>query len=482
MKEKIYQYLKNKAEAVTTNELIRHFFHVPNSYPSQFEMILSSLLKDDPRFIFDSSGYWRIRLQSEQPNLSGMTFSLIDVESIQLSRGHVIPIALGVVLLKDGSELKREIFRLPSQEKYGSQLRRSISVLSNPFATAPRIEQHIDALYQELQNTILVSDWSGKKLAILNVWFRLILGVELELERLSLISLARLLSPKNKIKSLSDIAVSLAMVYSEPLELNARLDLMKELTWHFIHQLDRLSLRSWSDVKNFVERAKTWVNFSRYYFDQDFIRKLPDRPGVYFMKDRLGNVFYVGKAKNLRARVESYFINRLDLDEKGRTILDQIADLSYEVVGSELEALLLENHYINEYHPTLNTQLNVHSISTPPREKRRVIAFLPGLSEKEIVLFLAVGNERLVKLSLDREQSNWQGLLCELDHIFGHDNDRTSDYSSEQIEIFWRWFDLNQNWVNFINLEQCTTSDHCLELIKRYCADPQLFLEKIHYR
>ncbi|MDZ7377202.1 MAG: hypothetical protein ONB13_11365, partial [candidate division KSB1 bacterium] len=148
MKEKIYQYLKNKAEAVTTNELIRHFFHVPNSYPSQFEMILSSLLKDDPRFIFDSSGYWRIRLQSEQPNLSGMTFSLIDVESIQLSRGHVIPIALGVVLLKDGSELKREIFRLPSQEKYGSQLRRSISVLSNPFATAPRIEQHIDALYQ----------------------------------------------------------------------------------------------------------------------------------------------------------------------------------------------------------------------------------------------------------------------------------------------------------------------------------------------
>ncbi|MDZ7376754.1 MAG: nucleotide excision repair endonuclease, partial [candidate division KSB1 bacterium] len=330
--------------------------------------------------------------------------------------------------------------------------------------------------------TILVSDWSGKKLAILNVWFRLILGVELELERLSLISLARLLSPKNKIKSLSDIAVSLAMVYSEPLELNARLDLMKELTWHFIHQLDRLSLRSWSDVKNFVERAKTWVNFSRYYFDQDFIRKLPDRPGVYFMKDRLGNVFYVGKAKNLRARVESYFINRLDLDEKGRTILDQIADLSYEVVGSELEALLLENHYINEYHPTLNTQLNVHSISTPPREKRRVIAFLPGLSEKEIVLFLAVGNERLVKLSLDREQSNWQGLLCELDHIFGHDNDRTSDYSSEQIEIFWRWFDLNQNWVNFINLEQCTTSDHCLELIKRYCADPQLFLEKIHYR
>lgn len=481
MKEKIYQYLKNRAEAVTTNELIRRFFHVPNSYPPQLEVILYSLLKDDPRFVCDNNGNWRIQLQADQSDLPGMTFSLIDVESLTLSRGQVIPIALGVVLLKDGSELKREIFRLPLREKYGSYLRKSISEFSASFAAAPRIDQHIDLLYQELQNTILVSDWPGKKLAILNAWFRIYLGVELELERLSLISLARLLSPKNKIRSLSDIVVSLAMVYSEPLDLNARLDLMKELTWHFLHQLDSLSLRSWSDVKAFMERTKTWVDFSRYHFDRDFIRKLPEQPGVYFMKDRLGNVFYVGKAKNLKSRVESYFINRFDLDEKGRTILDRIADLSYELAGSELEALLLENNYINEYHPTLNTQFRVHSISISPKETRKVIVFLPGLSEGEVVLFLAYGTERLVRLTLERERSDWQFLLRELNQIYGHGSDRASDYSSEQIEIFWRWFNLNQEWVNFVNLERCETSDHCLELIKRYCADSQLFLEKIHY-
>ncbi|MGF1451833.1 MAG: GIY-YIG nuclease family protein, partial [Opitutales bacterium] len=88
------------------------------------------------------------------------------------------------------------------------------------------------------------------------------------------------------------------------------------------------------------------------------LRRLPQGPGVYLMKDRLGTVLYVGKAKNLRNRVRSYFQpSRKDAvaQPKVLAMLDLIHDFETIDVRSEAEALLLEGRLIKEYRPKYNT-------------------------------------------------------------------------------------------------------------------------------
>ena len=86
---------------------------------------------------------------------------------------------------------------------------------------------------------------------------------------------------------------------------------------------------------------------------------LPHRPGVYLMKDRFGTVIYVGKARDLRKRVMTYFqpSRRMGWDLKFRALTDSIHDLDVHTVKSEPEALLLESKLVKELQPKFNVDL-----------------------------------------------------------------------------------------------------------------------------
>jgi excinuclease ABC subunit C len=87
------------------------------------------------------------------------------------------------------------------------------------------------------------------------------------------------------------------------------------------------------------------------------VRRLPDRPGVYLMKDRIGRIIYVGKAKALKKRVSSYFqpARSFTLHPKIRALVEMIADFEAIVVKSEPEAILLEGKLIKQWKPRYNT-------------------------------------------------------------------------------------------------------------------------------
>jgi len=83
---------------------------------------------------------------------------------------------------------------------------------------------------------------------------------------------------------------------------------------------------------------------------------LPESPGVYQFFDNTGKIIYVGKAKNIKKRVSSYFNKTLD-NNKTRILVRQIFEIKYFVVETELDALLLENNLIKTYQPKYNIQL-----------------------------------------------------------------------------------------------------------------------------
>ncbi len=90
---------------------------------------------------------------------------------------------------------------------------------------------------------------------------------------------------------------------------------------------------------------------------QGILATLPAKPGCYLMKNAEGKIIYVGKAINLKNRVRSYFHADASHDNKTRRLAREIADIEWIVVGSELEALILEMNLIKKHRPKYNVRM-----------------------------------------------------------------------------------------------------------------------------
>jgi excinuclease ABC subunit C len=98
------------------------------------------------------------------------------------------------------------------------------------------------------------------------------------------------------------------------------------------------------------------INIAEPFDHQAFLKNLTNQPGVYRMYNQKEEVIYVGKAKNLKKRVASYFRSTVD-SIKTRSLVKQICEMDVTVVHSEAEAFILENNYIKKYKPRYNVLL-----------------------------------------------------------------------------------------------------------------------------
>ena len=100
------------------------------------------------------------------------------------------------------------------------------------------------------------------------------------------------------------------------------------------------------------------MTFCDDMFDiKENLTQLPDPPGVYIHKDRLGEVIYVGKAVSLRNRVRQYFQSQKNMDSKVSAMVSHIAEFEYITTATEMEALILECNLIKRYSPKYNILL-----------------------------------------------------------------------------------------------------------------------------
>ncbi len=112
------------------------------------------------------------------------------------------------------------------------------------------------------------------------------------------------------------------------------------------------------------------------------LSKIPSDPGCYTFKDKENRIIYIGKAKNLKKRVASYF-QKKDHDEKTKALVSNIADVEFFVTSNEVEALILENNLIKKHKPKYNIDL---------RESRRYA-------------YIVVTNEEFPRLRVSREKN-----------------------------------------------------------------------------
>jgi len=95
------------------------------------------------------------------------------------------------------------------------------------------------------------------------------------------------------------------------------------------------------------------MTIKKDYIDH-IIKNIPHEPGIYRMKDADKKIIYIGKAKDLKKRITSYFKDSTEKDDKTKIMLEQAEDIDYVIVQSELEALMLETNMIKEFRPKYN--------------------------------------------------------------------------------------------------------------------------------
>lgn len=138
------------------------------------------------------------------------------------------------------------------------------------------------------------------------------------------------------------------------------------------------------------------VDFTPFLFTREELDMIPERPGVYRFGGEGRKLLYVGKSRDLRRRVASYFRPLAPDHQRRARLLEQIRSMEWEAVPSELEALLMEAEAIRREGPTFNQQVAIHP------ESIRTTA-----QDSDLGFVLCEGDPDSVSIFLHRERSPW---------------------------------------------------------------------------
>ncbi len=160
------------------------------------------------------------------------------------------------------------------------------------------------------------------------------------------------------------------------------------------------------------------------------VRQLPNRPGVYLMKDGQGRVIYVGKAKNLRHRVAHYFTRQAAQDRRTADLVRLIADFDYLEAETEVDALLMEARLIKDIQPRFNIELKDDKsfpyLQIRLREPYPRVEFTRSPRQRGVKLYGPFTSARGLRAAIQVLQRIFKFRTCSLDIDPGESN--------------WRWY------------------------------------------
>lgn len=218
-------------------------------------------------------------------------------------------------------------------------------------------------------------------------------------------------------------------------------------------------------------------DFDSVRFDASVLAALPERPGVYRFVDRAGGLLYVGKARNLRARVSSYFVHREQRRARYTTLMERLWDLEWEETGSELKALLRELELLRCDRPELNVQREVQR----RRELRGTCAlFLPGAAEGRVDILVLHHGHVVGTATSDRKATGMRAVRALLRRTLRGAAIARTDQAEAQIVA--SWLRDTSDRTTLVDLSTVRSRDAAAALVKATLKDPELFRESMTRR
>jgi len=346
--------------------LVSHVFGSASSV-ALWRPLLREVLGRHDRLKLRGDGAWLLADQITQYGNGPLEeFVVLDVETtgLQPSRQRIIEIATarfsGGALTNRWESLCSPGRRVPT---YVTKL---TGIDDDLLEDAPVFEDIADTVVELLANAIIVGHNIQFDLGFLNSELERAGRSALVNDRLDTLALGTRLLPGLRKPTLNALAERLGLSGQTKARHRASPD--AELTGMvavaLIGQARDAGYQSLDELKSIARpvtrRPREHMARASSVVDRSILATIPRAPGVYLMRDANEHVVYVGKAKNLRERVGTYFSQPLGYTRKMDGLIESLSRIQVEVVGSELEALLLESQLIRRYQPRYNTALRSH--------------------------------------------------------------------------------------------------------------------------
>lgn len=353
-------FVRNEGGAASEDALIRHVFGSDGN-PRLWRPLLRQILDPDSGLLLRADGYWALRDAGPDRSDLPHDFIVLDVETTGLRpyRQRMIE----VCAIRYVGAARNDLFStlLNPERRLPDYIRRLTGIDDHDLAGAPAFSAVADQLIHFLGDHLLVGYNVSFDLAFINAELKRAGRPPLLNEWLDLLPLANQLVSGIRRSGLGALCHLLGIEARERHRATSDAEATAAVFGRLLALADERglstleSLQRAAAIDSPVKHAGPSER-GRSVLDRSHLEGIPKCPGVYLMRDVHDQVIYVGKAKNLRNRVASYYSQPLGYTRKMEGLLESISRIDVVEAGSELEALLLESQFIRRYNPRFNTQ------------------------------------------------------------------------------------------------------------------------------
>lgn len=354
-------FVREKGGAAHEDSLIAHVFGNTGS-TALWRPLLRSVLGRDDGLTLRDDGYWALKDAGPPPYAPLLAeFVALDVETTGLKPLHQRIVEVAAIRYQDGVEVGRFETLLNPGKRIPQYISGLTGITDAHVVDAPPFSEIAEEMVAFLGPSLIVGHNVGFDISFINAELKRLGQPSLVNERIDTLGLATRLLPKIRKPSLDNVALAVGLNPRNVHRAGGDARLTAQVALRLAEQAQLQGKGSLDQIKalagSAARRPREGVGRGRAVLDRSLLADIPKLPGVYLMRDAHDHVIYVGKAKNLRDRVASYYSQPLGYTRKMDGLLETMTTVHVEVVGSELEALLLEAQLIKWYQPRYNTAL-----------------------------------------------------------------------------------------------------------------------------
>ncbi len=347
--DRLVELVEERGGRVQASEAARHLFAVRQAPEGLARTLLSPLVEEDARLTWRGSF---VALASvPDPRLTETEFVVFDLETTGLSHASSRICEIGAVRIR-GLEINDTFQTLVAPKTAVPQAVRRLTGLSDDaLRRAPGVRTAIQRFSAFAGSSVLIAHNARFDVGFVNRELERMTGKRLAATVIDTVPLARnLLARRVQRTSLASLAyffgVSVRPCHRALPDAQATAEV-------FLRLVELAAERGASTLSELEELAAPRPR--RIHAKRGLIHGAPTRPGVYLFRDAAGTVLYVGKARDLRARLRSYFQSARQRPSV-EAALDEVARIEWRIAGSELAAALEEIRLIRELRPPANSR------------------------------------------------------------------------------------------------------------------------------
>ncbi len=363
LSQRARDYVTSSGGAVHEDLLIGHIFGSSRT-PDLWRALFYAVMRETPELRVRGEREWVLADAAPQIVVAFPDFVALDVETTGLRPASHRVIEIGMIRYSGGEPTERFQMLFDPERKLPAYITKLTGIRDADLRGQDTFSDHATKIEEFIGDALIIGHNVMFDIGFVNAELRRAGRMSLINDRVDTMALAMRYLPDLRRASLDKVASALGLAprkvhrAEDDAELTARaaLVLFRIAAEHGDGSIDALKATS----RLPEARPRDGIGRGRALLDTDFLKTIPSKPGVYLMLDANKRVIYVGKAKDLRDRVGSYYSQPLGYTRKMDGLLESISEIDVRVVGSELDALMLEAQLIKRYQPRYNKVMRSH--------------------------------------------------------------------------------------------------------------------------